>query len=220
MDPDSAQPWDLPGLDITGDGRFSLGDVSAWAIHLFFLPGDAAIAALAAYAPPIASFLELGPDDFGGTVSISISVLAWLIALILVGLAVNLVRNFDQALTHWLVSRYRDAQRAIRILRRRFTSWLGLLRQRRQARSPSIIVGDLKLEAFDASVLRCYANAGEVNILAATDIAERLRVSLRQVQAALRRLTEFHLVERAFGTDEGREGHHITRAGQIYLLEH
>jgi DNA-binding MarR family transcriptional regulator len=220
MDPDRAQPWNLPGLDINQDGRFSLGDIWAWAVQLLFLPGDAAIAALVTYLPKLAAFLELGPDDYGGTLSVAVSVAIWLVVLILAGLVANFIRNFDQALTTYIAIRYNDGKRGIRIFRRRFTSWIGYLRQQRRARERGVIVGELDLERFDSTVLRCFADSGEVNILAAADVANRLKVSLRQVQSALRRLTEYHLVERAFGTDEGRDGHHITRAGQIYLIEH
>lgn len=221
MDDDSANPLEWPALDITGDGAFTLSDLSAWALHLFLLPGDAAIAALVEYLPGFARFLELGADDYGGTVSIAISVLTWLVVVILFGLVVNTIRNLDRALTSWLLGRIDELKRRFRIARRRLVSWIGLLRSR--AREPEVAVGEVDLARIDAAVLRCYADSGESRSVAADEVAARLRLSLRQVQQALRRLGEYRLLEatgsRRGGPDTG-PGHHITRAGQIWLIEH
>lgn len=220
MDEDRLDPLDLPGLDITGDGQFTVADLPAWGMHVLGLPGDAALALLIRHAPGLAQFLELGTDDYGGTVSIVISAVAWLAALIVLGLVVNAIRNLYHRLGSYLIGRWNELLRLARITRRRITSRIGMLRQRRAANAPSYAVGELELERLDAAVLRCFANVGEMRVLVAADVAATLKVSLRQVQTALRRLGEHRLIEPAFGTGGGREGHLITRAGQIYLIEH
>ena len=60
----------------------------------------------------------------------------------------------------------------------------------------------------------------EEDTLSADDIARQLKLALQPVEDGIRHLLHEHLVERAFGTDDGRETHRITQAGQIYLLEH
>ena len=220
MDDDSAQPWNLPPLDITGDGQFTIRDVPEWLLHLLFLPGDIAIALLSRYLPAVANFFSLGADDYGGTLSKSVSILAWIVAFVIVGLVINAIRNLDRTLTSYVLGRYEEGKRVLRIARRKLTSWIGMLRQRYREKSPGFAVGEVELEKLEAAVLRCYADIGEARVVAAADVAARLKVSLKQVQTALRQLTDYHLLAPAFGRDEGREGHHITQAGQIYLIEH
>lgn len=217
MDTAEALLW--PALDITGDGRFSIDDVGAWAWHLLFLPGDALLSLVIVHAPAIARFLELGNDDYGGTVSRVLAVVFWLVAYLAIALVINAIRNIDRTVTSWLSGRYTALRRELRVLRRRFTSWVGLMRSRRREQSEAIAVVEIELEALEARVLRCFANAGEMRVLAAAEVAESLKLTLRQAQAVIGRLIDFRLVERALGTDAGRDGHHITRAGQIYLLE-
>lgn len=216
---DTAEEMLWPALDITGDGRFSIDDVGAWALHWLFLPGDALLSLVLEYAPAFARFLELGSDDYGGTISRVLAVIFWLAAYLAIALVINAVRNLDRNLTSWFSGRYAAARRELRILRRRCTSWIGLMRSRRREQLEAIIVSGIELERLEARVLRCYANAGELRVLAAAEVAESLKLSLKQAQTVIGRLIDYHLVERAFGTDAGREGHHITRAGQIYLLE-
>lgn len=188
--------------------------------YLLYLPGDAAIDLLTRHAPALAKALGIGPQDTGGAISLALSVGTWLVLLILVGLTINWIRDVDRALTAYIGSRFAEARRQLRILRRRLTSWIGLLRQRHLSKSSGVAVAELELNKLESAVLRCYGGAGELRVVAADDVAARLKISVSQVKTVLRQLMDYRLVERAFGTDEGRDGHHITRAGQIYLIEH
>ena len=132
---------------------------------------------------------------------------------------VNTIRNIDHWMTAHIARVGKEGIRRLRVGRRRLTSWIGMLRRRRQLRNEEIVVAEVDLEGFDTAVLRCYGSAGEMRVLSATEVANSLKTSLRHVQVALRRLVEYRFVEPAFGTDGGREAHQITRAGQIYLLE-
>jgi DNA-binding MarR family transcriptional regulator len=188
--------------------------------YLLYLPGDTAIDLLIRNAPALADRLGIGRDDIGGVISLSVSIGAWIVIVIFIGLIVSAIRDFDRALTAYLSSRYGEAKRLLRIQRRKLTSWIGLLRHRRRLKSPGLDVAEVELGKLEAAVLRCHAGVDELHVMAADEVARRLKLSVQQVRKALRSLLEQHLIERSFGTDEGREGHRITRAGQIYLIEH
>ena len=220
MNDDGAQPWESLALDVNGDGRLTIGDVWAWLEHLLFMPGDAALSLLLTYAPTLAEFFELSPDNYGSPFSKFVSIGVWLLVLILSGITYNAIRNFDRAFTAYISGRYDELTRVLRIMRRKVTSWVGLMQHRYRTKSPSVIVADVELEELEAAVLRCHASVDDFQVLTASEVSAALKLPLRQVQSALRKLSEFRLVERGFGTDEGHEGHHITQAGQIYLIEH
>jgi DNA-binding transcriptional ArsR family regulator len=181
------------------------------------LPGDALADWLTTDWPSVAGLIGLAEPGRHATIVLSVSALTWLTAIIVVSIAFNAVRDADRAMTAYVASRYADARRLLRILRRRITSSLGQWRQRQQ--EPDFAVAAVELEQMEARVLRCYAGAGELRAVAPDEVASRLGLSERVVERVLRALQEHHLVERAFGRDEGKEAHRITRAGQIYLLE-
>lgn len=211
--------WRALALDASGDGHLTISDVWQWLADLVFLPGDAIIGLLLTYSPALADFLELSSADYGGPMSRIISAAAWF-ALLLAGLIVwRVIRSVDRFLTAYISGRYAELTRQLRILRRKVTSWIGLMRHRRQSRTPSVTVGGVELGRVEAAVLRCHADVGEFRVITADEVARALKLSMKQVQIALRQLADFRLIERSFGTDEGLEGHHITRAGQIYLID-
>jgi len=181
------------------------------------LPGDALAEWLTTDWPSVARLIGLAEPGRHATIVLSVSALAWLTAIIVAGITVNKVRDADRAMTAYVASRYAEARRLVRVLRRRIASTIGMLRQRRK--EPGFEVAAIALENLEARVLRCYASAGEIRAVAVREVATRLKLSERVVERAIRGLMEHHLVERAFGRDEGQEGHRITRAGQIYLLE-
>jgi hypothetical protein len=191
MDDDRLLALDWPGIDFNGDGQFTLLDVPELAIAWLLFPGDAAIDLLLRYAPAVTEFFELGRNDLGGPVSLCLSAIFWFIALVAITLVVNAIRNLDRRMTAWCTGRIEAGRTALRVVWRRLSCWIGQMRRRREAKKE----------------------------LAAEDVATSLRCSLRNVKSALRTLLDYRLVEPAFGTDQGREGHQITRAGQIYLLE-
>lgn len=211
-----SQALALPALDFNGDGQITVSDTVEWAWYVLTLPGDAVISLLIRHAAPVAGFFEIGPRDLGGALSICLSVLFWLCAIIALSSTLNAIRDFDRWLTSWFTGHLQECLRLSRIARRRLVSWIGRLRERRQQASQRVAVD---LDNFDSAVLRCYASVGDMRVLAAAEVADALKTSVNHVQSALRRLGEYRLVEPAFGTDEGRDAHQITQAGQIYLLE-
>ena len=184
------------------------------------LPGEAATAWLIGHVPAVAELLAVDDGRGRATLVITLSVLTWLAAVLLAGFIVEKIRDIDRKLTSYVTGRYAESKRQIRILRRRIASYFGALRERKDRVEPVIGVGVITLPQLEARLLRCFGSEGTLRSLSADDIARQLKLSLQPVEAGIRHLLDQHLVERAFGSDEGRETHRITQAGQIYLLEH
>lgn len=68
--------------DMSGDGAVGGADMLAWLQWLFFMPGDAAIAALG--PTPFGAAIGLEAWMFGSPVSAAVSVAGWLLAAWLV----------------------------------------------------------------------------------------------------------------------------------------
>ena len=68
------------GLDLTGDGAFTISDVQGWMKFVFFLPGDAGICLT--YTTAFGRFLELSPLSLFGWGSGIFSGLAWFLLLL------------------------------------------------------------------------------------------------------------------------------------------
>jgi hypothetical protein len=66
-------------VDMNGDGRWTLGDVSWWAHWLLCMPGDALIALIGPTA--LGHFLALTPADIGSELSGWISAPLWIFGI-------------------------------------------------------------------------------------------------------------------------------------------
>src|SRR5690606_12569156 len=64
-------------------GALTISDLPAMLAVLFFVPGDWLLWSIAAYAAPVARLLAIGPADFGGPLSASISAVAWSASLVI-----------------------------------------------------------------------------------------------------------------------------------------
>ena len=184
------------------------------------LPGETAAAWLVEHVPAVAELFAVDDGRGRATLAITLAVLAWLAAALVVGYIVEKIRDFDRKVTSYVSGRYAEVQRQIRILRRRMASALGSLREQKERVEPVIGVDIVTLPQLEARLLRCFGSEGTLRSLTADDLARKLKLSLQPVEDGLRHLLHEHLVERAFGSDDGRETHRITQAGQIYLIEH
>jgi hypothetical protein len=77
--------------DMNGDGIVTVSDVWLWVKWLFFYPGDLLLQLIMSYTPALATFFELAPSSFGGWGSGSISIFAWFVIL----LAIGVVQNYE-----------------------------------------------------------------------------------------------------------------------------
>lgn len=207
----------LMTLDVSGDGHITFSDVWTWIWQVAVMPGDVVISLLVSYAPPIAEFFELSTDDYGGSMSNFISIASWLLIFVASSIAFNGVRNLDHALTARIVAGYSGFLRIFRVARRRLVSTVAQFRMRRR-KTPGLVVSDVELGPVETTVLKCYASVDELIVLTPRDVAEKLNLKKYQVEQTIRRLCDLHLVEHSLGTDQGQEGHHISQAGQMYLI--
>jgi DNA-binding MarR family transcriptional regulator len=182
------------------------------------LPGETAAAWLVLHAPSVAGIARVAEGSGRITLVVTISVLCWLFALLLLAFVVEKIRDLDRRTTSYLSGRYAEAKRQLRILRRRIVSAIGLMKE--QHATPAIVVSTIDLPQLEARVLRCFGSEGAKSGILADEIASKLKLTLLQVEAVLRHLLQEHLVERGSAASPGREAHRITQAGQIYLLEH
>lgn len=208
---------ELTTLDVSGDGQVTISDIWAWLWQVAVMPGDVLIYLLVTYAPSLATFFELSSSNYGGSFSNFLSIASWLVIFIAVSLIFNWLRQLDRLLTTRLITGCRGVVRVFRVTRRRIESSIALYRKRRQ-KSPALEVENVELGPLETTVLKCYGSVDELIILTPRDVAEQLNLSRSQVEHSLRRLCALHLLERSFGTDQGEEGHHISQAGQMYLI--
>lgn len=75
--------------DMNRDGVFTISDIWLWFQWIFFLPGDALLAATMSNQW-LATFLEITPLNYGGWLSGIVSAIAW---VILLGIAWLLFRD-------------------------------------------------------------------------------------------------------------------------------
>ncbi len=104
---------------------------------LFFLPGDWSIYWVARYAPAIAEWLGLGPDDYGTSLAGFIALAVWLLTLVGGIVIWTGIRDFDRAVTRGMAAGYAGVVRHLRM----FIALAGYRLRRRSKRiEPTIIV--------------------------------------------------------------------------------
>ena len=215
---EDASFWVRIGGDVNGDGRFSIGDVGSRLFEILILPGDAVLYLLFTYAPGIADFLELGRDDFGGTVSISVAVLIWLTAILVAGTTLGKLRELDRRLTARIAACYAETQRLIRILKRRLVTSITFRPRETHSENESLVVDTFELAATETALLRCLSSIDDGAVLTIDEIAAKLDRPQREIKSILQRLVELDLVKPSADSFTNKDGHRIATAGQMYLL--
>jgi DNA-binding MarR family transcriptional regulator len=200
--------------DINGDEAFTISDIGPWLIDVLLMPGDGLVSLLVTYTPGIAAFFELDASSRGGVFSIWSSILLWLAALVIIGTAINFVREFDRRATSWIGGRYADGLRWCRVLRRRIVTTLA--RSRRTAND--VMVESISLPKPETVVLRCLAGLEDGAVMTVDDLATRLNCPKRVARTVVARLSELGFIERGTDTLTRSPGHRIATAGQMYLL--
>ena len=211
-----AKPTAAFAADANADGYVTLGDAGVWLQQVFFLPGDWLLWALATHAGPVARFLEVGAADYRGLLSGFISTCTWLLALIVISIAYQFIRDVDRKLTRGAVDFYDDTRRRWRIaaavLRQR---WRGADRKRD---SHSIeFAEDIELSEQELAVLRLHSDLGAGYALTVSDVARAVRARKQQIASLLDRLKSLGLLNRTGGAD-GESAYTLSAAGRALLM--
>jgi hypothetical protein len=88
MGPAIVQLWNARwhfALNMKGDGVFTITDVGLMAKYVFFAPGDALILSVLGYQPALATFFEMDASWLYSWKSTVISIIAWILALRIIG---------------------------------------------------------------------------------------------------------------------------------------
>ena len=64
------------GLDINGDGIFSITDLVKWAVWIFYMPGDVLLQSFMVFQATT-NFFEIGKDSYGNIESLLFSFFYW-----------------------------------------------------------------------------------------------------------------------------------------------
>ena len=214
------KPIERVVMDVDGDGTITLADVSSWPSAAFFLPGDGLLWATATYAPPIARLLDVGPADYGGLLSGTVSTFAWIAALIGGAILYRHVREVDRRLTHATVRAYSTGALRLRIARalllQRWREWWA-----RRARSSSVEVStDIALSATQLKTLRLHAKLPAGYVRSVSEVARGLGASVDAAEKVLGELRGLGLLIRASCGVDGESGYALSTGGRALLDFH
>jgi hypothetical protein len=196
----------------------TIGDLLPFLVELFFLPGNWLIWAVAAHAPAVARFLEIGATGYGGVQAGCVSALVWIASTVAVSIGYRSVRDFDAAITSTIVRGWADLRRRIRIAR---TLAIYRLRERRARAAPSSTVElaeELELNAPALRLLRAHAAIAPGYALPVSEAAAAIRSSRHDTLRILGHLKSLQLIRATLGGPDGETAHVLTAAGRGYLL--
>jgi hypothetical protein len=213
-------PIDRVAMDANADGRITLADISSWPSAVFFLPGDGLLWATATYAPTIARLLDIGPADYGGLLSGTLSTLAWIVAFIGGAILHQEVRDLDRRLTRATVGAYSTCALRLRIARtlllQRWREWLA----RRAPSSAVEVRTDVALSPIQLKALRLHAQLSAGYVLSVSDVAHSLGAPSRAAENVLADLKRLGLLVRAGCSADGESGYALSTGGRALLDFH
>lgn len=217
MDPIPTPP---DPFSVAHGGAFTIGDLPAMLAVLFFVPGDWLLWSITAHAPAAARLLEIGPDDFGGPLSASLSALAWSASLVIATITYHAIKDLDEALTGAIVKGWNDARTRARVAWRLTSYRLKEHGKRRQAAAPRLELDaeELVLDDDALKLLRALASPAAGRGLRLPDAAALLRCSKRDARRVLERLATLQLARATVRTADGEAAYVLTAAGRGFLL--
>lgn len=219
-DLDISKPANVFHVDVNGDGAFTVNDAFLFLGNAFFLPGDWLVWTIATYTPSLAGFFELGAGSYGGVFSGFVSACAWLAASLLVVIVYGSIRDFDHALTSWIVRGYTEVRRKIRIRVNLLGYRLRGLRTRSPQPAQVELAQEVDLSAGEAAVLLLYAKLQSGYALSVSEIADQLELRKNRAEEALGRLRKLGMIEATLGGSEGESAYRLTGAGRGLLVHH
>jgi hypothetical protein len=203
--------------DANGDGLSTLGDVTAWLAHLFFLPGDWALWAASKYAPPLAALLADGEPAYGSFVSGFIAAVFWSLVLAAVGTGYSYFVEMDRRATRGFERLFAGARRLARVAVRLLRTTL----RRADAHSTSSTLDfttRVELSTLELRVLRQLAELAPGYTFVPHELAHVLRLRVDEVRAPLAALVGRRLVIRTLGGSEGECGYALSAGGRGALM--
>jgi hypothetical protein len=206
-----------PGIEAAGaDAWLASDDWSVLVYQLFFLPGDGLVWAIASYAPSVAAFLEIGPDDYGSVLGGFVSACAWIVLVVTTAIVYQKIRDVDDALTRGVATLGADLVRGARIAR---ALLVRTLRERKKPREATIEVAeDIDLGREELRVLRLHGDLKPGYALAVSEVATTIHARVRHAQELLERLTKLQLLESTVGGLDGENAYRLTRSGRAFLI--
>jgi DNA-binding MarR family transcriptional regulator len=209
-------------LDMNSDGRFTAMDAWLWVVQLFFLPGNSVLWLLLEFIPSFASFLELGSTSYYGALAAGVSAAFWFFAIVLIGVVIGAIRNFDRALTAVFVRIYNELVRTGRVFKRLSFFQARRLRAaislRRQQASVDVDIDELDLDDLELEVLRSHALLAPGFVMGVTELAGSLEIRRRQAQQLVAKLEKLKLLQRAFSESDGGAGYRLSQPGRFVLM--
>lgn len=85
------KPWEFVA-DMNSDGVFTLSDIIAILIQLFFLPGDSLLFLILNYLPKATKLLELSYDNYHGVFAGIVSFIVWVFLIPIIVNGIKLLK--------------------------------------------------------------------------------------------------------------------------------
>ncbi|HEX6994441.1 MAG TPA: hypothetical protein VF339_09895 [Gammaproteobacteria bacterium] len=204
-------------------GSPSGGDLAAFLIELFFLPGNWLVWAIVEHTPAVARLLDIGPHDYGGAFAGCVSALVWIAALIVASVVWCKIRELDERLTSALVRGCAELCRRVRVARVRVACALARHRAPgrpapREAAGGIELAEELELDAQTLRLLRAHAELGAGRSLPVSEAAAIVGSRRHDTLRMLARLQALELIRPAFGGPDGEAAYALTAAGRAFLM--
>ena len=84
------KPWKF-AADMNLDGIFTISDIMAILIQLFFLPGDSLLFFILNYLPKVTELLELSYDNYHGMFAGIVSFIVWVLLIPIIANCIKLL---------------------------------------------------------------------------------------------------------------------------------
>jgi hypothetical protein len=211
--------WPLASLrlDANGDGEVTGADLFADLESLFFLPGDTLLFGLAKYLNPLARWLDVGPSDYGGIVSGTLSACAWFLGFTIVSIGYYYVRELDYRATgavhRWVATCALRVRIAHALLRQRWRAWSAA----RRPIAPAIETREVELSAPELRVLQLHGALAAGYTLSVSEVAQALRARTYEAEKLLRGLHDLGLLHRSLGGMDDETSYALSAAGKALL---
>jgi hypothetical protein len=188
--------------------------------RLVFLPGDLFVWTLTTYAAPFARLLGVGPKDYGGVLSGFVSTCAWVVAFVVIALAIQTIVDFDRRVTSAMRRLFATVALRVRITRtlarQRLRAWLA---SRGQPPEQEVIANEVEISSAQLQALRLHVKLAPGCLLAVSEAASEAGTRVSVMKELLEGLQRLGLLGRSRGVaEDGEDAYALTRAGMALLV--